>query len=94
MNDAYILEGIEDEYLLVIKSQDQDSILALIDRLSTSRSKWMKELALLLEESLNDTGSRRYSGKTGPQNKTKGSNGDNRRRSKAANSQHRSKSRS
>jgi len=94
MNDAYILEGIEDEYLLVIKSQDQDSILALIDRLSTSRSKWMKELALLLEESLHDTGSRRHSSKAGSKNKTKSTTSDNRRRSKTANSQYRSKSRS
>lgn len=93
MKDAYVLEGIEDEYLLVIKAQDQETILNIIDRLSTSRSKWMKELAQLLEESLHDTGSRRDSGKARPQNKTKSTTSDNRRRSKAANSQHRIKSR-
>ncbi len=91
MNDAYILEGIENEYLLVIKSQDQDSILALIDRLSTSRSKWMKELALLLEESLHDTGSRRDSSKIRSKDKTKSTNGNNRRRTKTADSQYRTK---
>ena len=93
MSDAYILEGIEDEYLLVIKAEDQETILNIIDRLSTSRSKWMKELALLLEESLNDTGSRRYSSETRPKNSPKGSNGDKRRRTKAANTKHRTKPR-
>ena len=93
MSDAYVLEGIEEEYLLVIKTENEESILAIIDRLNTSRSKWLKELALLLEESLHDTGSRRYSGETRPKNSPKGSNGDKRRRTKAANTKHRTKSR-
>lgn len=93
MSDAYILEGIEDEYLLVVKVEDQEAILSIIDRLSTSRSKWIKELALTLEESLYDTGSRRHSGKTRPQDSPKGSNGDKRRRTKTANTKHRTKPR-
>jgi hypothetical protein len=93
MSDAYILNGIEDEYLLVVKAEDQETILSIIDSLSTSRSKWIKELAQILEESLHDTGSRRNSSKTRPKNSPKGSNGDKHRRTKTANTKHRSKPR-
>jgi hypothetical protein len=93
MSDAYILEGIEDDYLLVIKAEDQETILSIIDRLSTSRSKWIKELALILEESLHDTGSRRDSSKTRPKDTPKSTNGNKRRRTKTANTKHRSKPR-
>jgi len=93
MLDSYILEGIENEYLLVVKTEDMNTILALIDRLNSSRLKWMKDLAADLERSLYDTGSRRDSSKTRPKDKGKSSTGDRGRRTKAANTQHRPKPR-
>ena len=94
MLDSYVLEGIEDEYLLVVKSKDISKILALIDRLNSSRLKWMKDLAAELERSLYDTGSRGNSSKTGPKDKTAGSTGNRGGRKKATHSVNRSKSRS
>jgi hypothetical protein len=57
MLDSYVLKGVLDEYLLVIKTEDVKEILAIIDRMNTGRSKWLKDLALSLEQSLYDEGS-------------------------------------
>lgn len=93
MLDSYILEGIQKEYLLVVKTENKDEIMALIDRLYSSRLKWMKELAAELERSLYDTGSRRDSGKTRPKNQGKSATGNRGGRKKATNPINRSKSR-
>lgn len=93
MTDSYILEGIEKEYLLVVKTEDVNNILAIIDRMNTSRLKWMKDLAADLEKSLYDDGCRRNSSKVGPKDKAKGTVSNKGRRTKTANTQHRSKPR-
>jgi hypothetical protein len=94
MTDSYILEGIESEYLLVVKTEDVNTILAIIDRLGTSRLKYIKDLAAELEKSLHDDGSRRNSSKIGPKDKAKSTTSNKGRRTKAANPKYRSKPRS
>ena len=93
MTDSYILEGIENEYLLVVKTEDVNTILAIIDRLNTSRLKWMKDLAAELEKSLHDPGSRGYPSQTRSKDKTKSPTSNRDRRTKTGNSQHRAKPR-
>jgi len=89
--DGYILRGIEDEYLLVIKSHEYDLILSIIDRIAASRRKDFKEFALELEKSLNDDGCGRDSGETRSKNKTKNSTGNRGRRKKTNNPKHNKK---
>lgn len=91
--EGYVLTGVEEEYLLVIKSEDYEIILAIIDRIAASRRKDFKNFALELEKSLNDDGGRRDSGKTRSKNKTKNPTSNRSRRTKTANAQHRAKSR-
>jgi len=90
--EGYVLTGIEDEYLLVIKSEDYEIILQIIDRIAASRRKDFKEFALELEKSLNDDGRRRNSSETRSKNKTKNTTSNRSRRTKTANPQHRPKS--
>lgn len=87
--EGYVLTGIEDEYLLVVKSEDYETILYLIDRIAASRRKEFKEFALELEKSLNDDGRRRNSSETRSKNKTKDSTSHRGRRKKAADPKHR-----
>ena len=89
--DGYILKGVNDEYLLVIKSDNIETILHLIDKISTSTKDEIKDLASKLEKSLYDDGSRRNSGKAGPKNKTKSANSGSSRRTKATDTKHRTK---
>ena len=42
--DGYILKGVNDEYLLVIKSDNIETILHLIDKISTSTKDEIKDL--------------------------------------------------
>jgi hypothetical protein len=86
--EGYVLKGIEDEYLLVIKSSEYEEILYLIDRIAASRLKRYKEFAIELEKSLNDDGRRRDSGKTRPKNTTKNTTSNRSRRKKTSNSKH------
>ena len=88
--DGYILEGTDDEYLMVIRSHDVKLIIDVIERIAASRKSGLKELAWELEKSLYDDGHRRNSSKAGPKDKTKGSNGAGSGRKKAANPKHRS----
>jgi hypothetical protein len=62
--EGYVLTGIENEYLLVVKSEDYETILYIIDRIAASRLKKFKEFALELEKSLNDDGRRRHTSET------------------------------
>jgi hypothetical protein len=87
--EGYVLTSVEDEYLLVIRSEDYEVILQIIDRIAASRRKDFKEFALELEKSLNDDGRRRNSGETRSKNKTKNSTSNRSRRTKAANTKHR-----
>ena len=89
--EGYVLTGIEDEYLLVIKSEDYEIILQVIDRIAASRRKEFKKFALELEKSLNDDGRRRNSSETRSKNKTKNTTSNRSRRTKTADPQHRTK---
>jgi hypothetical protein len=82
MAQSYVLKGTENEYLLVIRAEDERAIYNIIDFLATSRNEQIKELAIDLEKSMNDSG--RDSSKTGPKNKSKSavSNKDRRRKAK------------
>lgn len=73
--DAYILEGSDEEYLIVIKSFNLKNITDVIDRLAGSRIADLKELAWELEKSLHEDGSRRNSSKARSKNKAASSNG-------------------
>ncbi len=82
MAKSYILKGTENEYLLVIRAEDEKTIYSIIDLLATSRNEDIKRSAIELEKSVNDNG--RDSGKTGSKNKGKStaSNNDKRRKTK------------
>ena len=84
MAQSYILKGTENEFLLVIRAEDEKAIYNIIDLLVTSRNEQIKELALELEKSLHDNG--RDFSKTRSKNKGKSttSNNDKRRKTKNA----------
>lgn len=86
MSKSYILKGTENEYLLVIRAEDEKAIYKIIDYLSSSRIVEIKEVAAELEKSLNDDGNRRDSGKTRPKNKSKSTTSNNSRRRKTKDS--------
>ena len=69
MDHSYVLKGTENEYLLVIRADDERAIYNIIDFLATSRNEQIKEVAIELEKSMNDNG--RDSSKAGPKNKGK-----------------------
>jgi hypothetical protein len=84
MAKSYILKGTEEEYLLVIRAEDEKAIYSIIDFLSTSRNEQVKNLAIELEKSMNDNG--RDSSKARPQDTSKStaSNKGKRRKTKDA----------
>jgi len=84
MPRSYILKGTENEYLLVIRAEDEKSVLKIIDQLSSSRTEFIKELASELEKSLNDNG--RDTSKTRSKNKSKSTTSNKGKRREAENS--------
>ena len=80
MAQSYILKGTENEYLLVIRAEDEKAIYNIIDLLATSRNEDIKEVAIELEKSMNDNG--RDSSKAGPKNKSKTATSNNSKRRK------------
>lgn len=84
MADSYVLKGTENEYLLVIRAEDQKAIYLVIDALSASRNEQIKEVAIELEKSLYDNG--RDSSKTRSKNKSKTAASDDSKRRKAKDS--------
>jgi hypothetical protein len=83
MAKSYILKGTENEYLLVIRAEDEKAIYHIIDLLATSRNEEIKEVAIELEKSLHDNG--RNSSKVGPKNKIKSTTSNNNKRRKTKN---------
>ena len=81
MADSYVLRGTENEYLLVIRAEDEKAIYKIIDVLAASRNEQIKEVATELEKSLHDNG--RDSSKTRSKNKSKTTISDNSKRRKA-----------
>ena len=80
MAQSYILKGTENEFLLVIRAEDEKAIYNIIDLLVTSRNEQIKELAIELEKSLHDIG--RDSSKARPKNKSKTTTSNNSKRRK------------
>ena len=80
MAQSYILKGTENEFLLVVRAEDEKTIYNIIDLLLTSRNEKIKELALELEKSLHDNG--RDSSKAGSKNKSKSTTSNNNKRRK------------
>jgi thioesterase domain-containing protein len=83
MADSYVLKGTENEYLLVIRAEDEKAIYFVIDALSASRNEQIKEVAVELEKSLHDNG--RDSSKIRSKNKSKVTTSNNSKRRKAKN---------
>lgn len=84
MAQSYILKGTENEYLLVIRTEDEKAVYKLIDFLTTSRSEQIRELAIELEKSMNDNG--RDSSKARSENKSKSTVSNKNKRRKTKNS--------
>ena len=84
MAQSYILKGTENEYLLVIRAEDEKAIYNIIDFLATSRNEQVKELAIELEKSMHDNG--RDSSKAGSKNKSKAATSNNSKRKKTKDS--------
>ena len=84
MAQSYILKGTENEYLLVVRAEDEKAIYNIIDLLATSRNEDIKEVAIELEKSMHDNG--RDSGKAGSKNKGKTATSNNGKRRKTKDS--------
>lgn len=84
MAQSYILQGTENEFLLVVRAEDDKAIYNIIDLLMTSRNEQIKELAVELEKSMRDNG--RNISKTRSKNKSKTAVGNNSKRRKAKDS--------
>ena len=84
MAQSYILKGTENEFLLVVRADDEKAIYNIIDLLATSRNEDIKEVAAELEKSLHDNG--RDSGKTRSKNKIKNTTSNNSKHRKAKDS--------
>ena len=80
MANSYVLKGTENEYLLVIRAEDQKAVFNIIDILLTSRNEEIKEVAIELEKSVNDNG--RNSSEAGSKNKGKSTISNNNKRRK------------
>ena len=81
MADSYVLKGTENEYLLVIRAEDEKAIYNIIDELLKSRNQQIQEVAVELEKSFHDNG--RDSSKARPKNKSKTTDSNNSKRRKA-----------
>lgn len=81
------MRGLTGEFLLVLRSFNEDEIVSVIKRLQASRDKTLKELAAKLEQDVNE-GHFRNSGRARPEDKKKGGRGVKHRDDKTANSKH------
>ena len=80
MANSYVLKGTENEFLLVVRAEDEKAIYNIIDFLATSRNEQVRELAIELEKSMHDNG--RDSSKAGSKNKSKTAISNNSKRRK------------
>jgi hypothetical protein len=86
MCKAYVLQGTENEYLLVVKAKDEKEIRKVIDALTSSHVTSVKDLGDELEKSLNQDVDRRDPSEIRSKNKSKSSNSNNSRRRKTKDS--------
>jgi hypothetical protein len=83
---GYFLEGSEGEFLMVIKSHNEELMLSIIKKISSMRDDEVKKLAEVLENHFYERDNYRgHSGETRPQNKTKSPVGNRGRNRKAGN---------
>lgn len=54
MNRSYLLRGTENELLIVIRNEDEDLMISIINRLISSRDDKIKKIGKMLEADLND----------------------------------------
>jgi hypothetical protein len=88
---GYVLEGVDKELLLVIRSYDEEQVYSIIKKIETMRDNEIKELAKVLEMHLNDRHSNRGdSSETRSQNKKKSTTSNRSRNRKTINSQSKS----
>ena len=82
---GYFLEGSEGEFLLVVRTHNEDIMFSIIKKLSSMRDDKIKELAKILESHFNErNNSRGHSVKARPKNKTKSPVGNRSRNRKTA----------
>jgi hypothetical protein len=82
---SYVLKGTENEYLLVIRLEDEEMVHKIIESLIVSKDVKIKHLAEELKKSWYSDDNRRDSGKVRPKNKGKSSNSNVGRRRKTEN---------
>ena len=82
MAQSYILKGTENEYLLVVRAEDEKAIYNIIDLLATSRNEDIKEVAIELEKSMHDNGRDSIKTRSKDKSKTAVSNNSKRRKTK------------
>lgn len=56
---GYLLQGVEDEVILVVRSNDCEELLRVVRRMMDSRDKQIKEMGRQLEKDYNDSIRRR-----------------------------------
>jgi hypothetical protein len=82
---GYFLEGSEGEFLMVIKSHNEELMLSIIKKISSMRDDEVKKLAEVLENHFYERDNYRgYPVETGPKNKTE-STVSNRNRNRKTN---------
>jgi hypothetical protein len=83
---GYLLEGVNEELLLVIRGYDEEQMYSIIKKLESMRDQEVKELAEVLENHFNDRISNgRNPVKARPQNKKKGTSSNRSRNRKTSN---------
>ncbi len=82
--NGYVLKGSEGDFILVIRTVDEDVIRHIANKLATA-GRDMKQLAESIEVSLNNS-NRRNTGKARPKNATKSRRRSVRRTRKTRNS--------
>jgi hypothetical protein len=87
--NGYVLHGVTGEIMLVIKSYDQEIIMAVINKIGSSRIEDLQVVSQILERDLNDRDSRNISS-TRSKDKTKSASRRGGGSTKAKNSKHRS----
>lgn len=87
--NGYVIRGIDDELLLVIRSMDEELIHQIIKKISSMREKEIKALAEDLEMDLLNGHTNGSNGKPKPKDKGSGSRGVRRNGRKTPAPQHR-----
>lgn len=83
---GYLLEGVDEELLVVIRGYNEEQIYSIIKKLESMRDQDIKELAEILENHFNDRISNRgHLSEARPKNKKKSPNSNRSRVRKTGN---------